>query len=93
MTFKLASSSKPAISTQVFLGFLCLQENAGLHASHAALPILNSSKLSLLWMPLISLFSELSIKQSEMILLLSRSRLCHYSVWGGWWHLGFYESF
>jgi hypothetical protein len=26
-------------------------------------------------------------------LLLSRSRLCHYSVGGSWWHLGFYESF
>jgi hypothetical protein len=25
--------------------------------------------------------------------LLSRSRLCHYSVGGAWWHLGFYESF
>jgi hypothetical protein len=28
-----------------------------------------------------------------LILLLSRSRLCHYSVGGAWWHLGFYESF
>jgi hypothetical protein len=26
-------------------------------------------------------------------LLLSRSRLCHYSVGGAWWHLCFYESF
>jgi hypothetical protein len=26
-------------------------------------------------------------------LLLSRSRLCHYSVRGAWWHLCFYESF
>jgi hypothetical protein len=26
-------------------------------------------------------------------LLLSRSRLCHYSVGGAWWHLGDYESF
>jgi hypothetical protein len=25
--------------------------------------------------------------------LLSRSRLCHYSVGGAWWHLCFYESF
>jgi hypothetical protein len=42
-----------AISTQVFLVFLCLQANAemvpkfqvALHASNAALPILNPSKL------------------------------------------------
>jgi hypothetical protein len=27
------------------------------------------------------------------LLLLSRSRLCHYSVGGAWWHLCFYESF
>jgi hypothetical protein len=27
------------------------------------------------------------------LLLLSRSHLCHYSVGGAWWHLGFYESF
>jgi hypothetical protein len=26
-------------------------------------------------------------------LLLSRSRLCHYSVGGAWWHLSVYESF
>jgi hypothetical protein len=30
---------------------------------------------------------------SFCILLLSRFRLCHYSVGGAWWHLGFYESF
>jgi hypothetical protein len=27
------------------------------------------------------------------ILLLFRSRLCHYSVGGAWWHLDFCESF
>jgi hypothetical protein len=27
------------------------------------------------------------------LLLLSRSRLCHYSVGGARWHLCFYESF
>jgi hypothetical protein len=27
------------------------------------------------------------------VLLLSRSRLFHYSVGGAWWHLYFYESF
>jgi hypothetical protein len=27
------------------------------------------------------------------LLLLSRSRFCHHSVGGAWWHLGFYESF
>jgi hypothetical protein len=26
-------------------------------------------------------------------ILLSRSRLCRYSVGGAWWHLGFYELF
>jgi hypothetical protein len=30
---------------------------------------------------------------SEICLLLSRSRLCRYSVGGAWWHLCFYESF
>jgi hypothetical protein len=25
--------------------------------------------------------------------LVFRFRLCHYSVGGAWWHLGFYESF
>jgi hypothetical protein len=30
---------------------------------------------------------------TERYFLLSRSRLCHYSVGGAWWHLGFYESF
>jgi hypothetical protein len=30
----------------------------------------------------------------ETVLLpLFRSRLCHYSIGGAWWHLGFYESF
>jgi hypothetical protein len=24
---------------------------------------------------------------------LTLFRLCHYSVGGAWWHLGFYESF
>jgi hypothetical protein len=33
------------------------------------------------------------INRSKIPLLLSRSRLCHYSVGGAWWHLGFYESF
>jgi hypothetical protein len=28
-----------------------------------------------------------------LLLLLSRSRFCHYSVGGAWWHLCFYESF
>jgi hypothetical protein len=31
-------------------------------------------------------------KRVSMLLLLFRSRLCHYSVGGAWWHLGFYES-
>jgi hypothetical protein len=26
-------------------------------------------------------------------LLFFRSRLCHYSIRGAWWYLGFYESF
>jgi len=29
----------------------------------------------------------------HIFFFLSRSRLCHYSVGGAWWHLGFYESF
>jgi hypothetical protein len=29
----------------------------------------------------------------SFLLLLSRSRLCHYSIGAAWWHLGFYESF
>jgi hypothetical protein len=28
-----------------------------------------------------------------LTLLLSRSRLCYFSVGGAWWHLCFYESF
>jgi hypothetical protein len=32
-------------------------------------------------------------KLLKCVLLLSRSRLCHYSVGGAWWHLCFYESF
>jgi hypothetical protein len=36
-----------------------------------------------------SLPSELGL----YVLLLSRSRLCHYSVGGAWWHLCSYESF
>jgi hypothetical protein len=28
-----------------------------------------------------------------VFILLFRSRLCHYSVGGAWWHLGFCESF
>jgi hypothetical protein len=27
------------------------------------------------------------------LLLIFRSRLCHYIVGGAWWHFGFYESF
>jgi hypothetical protein len=34
-----------------------------------------------------------NVSFSEQNLLLSRSRLCHYSVGGAWWHLCFYESF
>jgi hypothetical protein len=30
---------------------------------------------------------------SWLMLFLFLSRLCHYSVGGAWWHLGFYESF
>jgi hypothetical protein len=33
------------------------------------------------------------INHGNFPLLLFRSRLCHYSVGGAWWHLGFYESF
>jgi hypothetical protein len=29
----------------------------------------------------------------NLLVLLSRSRLCHYSVGGAWWHLCFYKSF
>jgi hypothetical protein len=34
-----------------------------------------------------------SVEYVLEILLLFRSRLCHDSVEGAWWHLGFYESF
>jgi hypothetical protein len=34
----------------------------------------------------------MNLHNNEM-LLLSRSRLCHYSFGGAWWHLCFYESF
>jgi hypothetical protein len=33
------------------------------------------------------------IRVCSLFLLISRSRLCHYSVGGAWWHLCFYESF
>jgi hypothetical protein len=37
--------------------------------------------------------SDGSNRGSKLYLLLSRSRLCHYSVRGAWWLLGFCESF
>jgi hypothetical protein len=37
--------------------------------------------------------TRLSFKRTIALILLSRSRLCHYSVGGAWWHFGFYESF
>jgi hypothetical protein len=35
----------------------------------------------------------LNLSSILLLLLLSRSRLCHYTVGGAWWHLCFYESF
>jgi hypothetical protein len=29
----------------------------------------------------------------QILLLLSRSRLCHYSIGGAWWHICSHESF
>jgi hypothetical protein len=45
--------------------------------------------------PCISLhfYYSVFLKAILFFFFLSRSRFCHYSVGGTWWHLCFYESF